>query len=196
MTSRKRPQPSAPVPPPPSGRLHAQTSGFVRPGVMMITPGLWATVATEELDFVIEGVNVHAVLEWDFERLDRYIDSLTIDKGTGVITPELLRTLTVPALAAKATSPIKFWVDEACTVPYDEQRWPGETLEVWAARIFWTSTIERKSPADEIGRIQGITVGSAHQRITMARKMGLLENWRIGEAARKAAKKKTKKEKR
>jgi hypothetical protein len=174
MTTRNRP---------PGGRdSHTRN-------VVMITPGLWADLPQYEVDMTIDGVTVHAVLDWD-ERQELYIDSVRIDRADGVITPKVLRSITVPALAATGESPVRFYVDEAGTTPYDEQRWASETLEQWAARIFWTCVITRKSPAEEIARIQGITVGSAHQRLTVARKMGLLENERVRDEARKATRKK------
>jgi hypothetical protein len=158
----------------------------------MVTPGLWAELAPYEVDVVVEGVAVHAGLDWDLERQELYIVSLQVARGDGVITPDVLRSITVPALAAAGEIPVRFWTDEACSRLYDEQRWEGETLEEWAARIFWTCVITRKSPAEEIARIQGITPGSAHQRLTVARKIGLLNNERVREAARKATRKKGK----
>lgn len=152
--------------------------------VVMLMPGLWAELTPYEVDVVIDGVAVHAVLDWDRDTKAPFIESLEIDRGTGTIDPSVLRSITVPGLVSAGGTSARFWVNDECTEPFSEERYEDESLEAWAARLFYVCTVTKRSPAAYIAEVQGITPGSAAQRLTTARKMGLLD---LGPKARQRA---------
>ena len=164
MANRKRPQP-------------------VRDPKNLVVPlggGVWVEPTPYEVHgHEIDGVLVDAELEWNPVDRVPYIVRLTVERDVeeevvGEVTPEVLRKLTVPYLVSVASTQARFWLDSAGTIPSTDERRPDESLEHWAARLFWHCTYTRRSPAEYVAEAQGITPGSASQRLTVCRKMGLI----------------------
>lgn len=142
-----------------------------------LRPGLWVEPTPYEAELSIEGIDVHAWLDWDHSTKKPIIERIEITKGSAVtIDTNALRSITLPGLLAVASTSARFWISEEGVEPVTEERQEGETLEEWAARLVAMAVITNRSPAETIAEAQGITIGSAHQRLTTIRKMGLIDS--------------------
>ena len=139
-----------------------------------MAPGVYVKRSPFTNHMVLGGVEVDLEVGW-VDGLP-VIDRLTFTRlPGGTIHPSILRSVSLPKLLSGATSDrVQLFADPEGTIPFDESRQEGESLEQWAARLAYAAVSMKVSPAEYIADVQGIEVSTAHQRIFMCRKMGLI----------------------